>query len=118
MAGFRLVMNEHWGMPNSLWPGSLWWEHTQLLKCKPISAGWKAKKTTPWKPCHELLQISVTAHVKDGFCIHCSHEDLDTWAASATIADFNAVAAPHKVKVSRYTWATYRRSIAISLGKL
>ncbi|KAJ7845679.1 hypothetical protein B0H13DRAFT_1647196, partial [Mycena leptocephala] len=92
MAGCRLVMNEHWGMPNSLWPGSLWWEHTQLLKRKAISAGWKAKKATPWKPCHELLQISVAAHVKDGFRIHCGHEDLDTWAASATIADFNAVA--------------------------
>ncbi|KAJ6631959.1 hypothetical protein B0H10DRAFT_1901500 [Mycena sp. CBHHK59/15] len=92
MAGCRMVINEHWGQPNSLWPGSLWWEHNKLLKRKPISAGWKAKKATPWKPCHELLQISVAAHVKDGFRIHCGHEDLDAWATSATISDFNAVA--------------------------
>ncbi|KAF7369548.1 hypothetical protein MVEN_00284700 [Mycena venus] len=92
MAGCRLVINEHWGQPNSLWPGSLWWEHNKLLNRKPISAGWKAKKATPWKPCHELLQISLAAHVKDGFRIHCGHTDLDAWAASASIADFNAVA--------------------------
>ncbi|KAJ7720953.1 hypothetical protein B0H16DRAFT_1474190 [Mycena metata] len=92
MAGCRLVINEHWGQPNSLWSGSLWWEHTQLLKHKPISAGWKTKKATPWKPCHELLQISTAAHVKDGFRVHCGNPDLDTWAATATINDFNAVA--------------------------
>ncbi|KAJ7440268.1 hypothetical protein FB451DRAFT_1443579 [Mycena latifolia] len=92
MAGCRLVLNEHWGKPNSLWPGSLWWEHTTLLKRKPLSAGWKAKKATPWKPSHELLQISMAAHVKDGFRIHCGEADLDGWAASATKADFDAVA--------------------------
>ncbi|KAJ7711660.1 hypothetical protein B0H16DRAFT_1815977 [Mycena metata] len=92
MAGCRLVINEHWGQPNSLWPGSLWWEHTQLLKRKPISAGWKTKKATPWKPCHELLQISIAAHVKDGFRVHCGSPDLDTWAATATMDDFNTVA--------------------------
>ncbi|KAJ7837660.1 hypothetical protein B0H14DRAFT_2589082 [Mycena olivaceomarginata] len=91
MAGCRMVLNEHWGKPNSLWPGSLWWEHTKLLKRKPISAGWKAK-ATPWKPSHELLQISLAAHVKDGFRIHCGSEDLDTWALSATMGDLNAVA--------------------------
>ncbi|KAK7012488.1 hypothetical protein R3P38DRAFT_3324118 [Favolaschia claudopus] len=46
---------------------SLWWEHTRLLKRKPMTAGWKAKKATPWKPSHELLQISLAAHVKDVF---------------------------------------------------
>ncbi|KAJ7777513.1 hypothetical protein DFH07DRAFT_766283 [Mycena maculata] len=92
MAGCRLVLNEHWGKPNSLWPGSLWWEHNKLLKRKPISAGWKAKKATPWKPSHELLQISLAAHVKDGFRIHCGSEDLDTWALSATMEDIDAIA--------------------------
>ncbi|KAK7029172.1 hypothetical protein R3P38DRAFT_3314713 [Favolaschia claudopus] len=92
MAGCRMVINEHWGKPNSLWPGSLWWEHTQLLKRKPISAGWKAKKATPWKPSHELLQISLAAHVKDGFRIHCGAGDLEAWALSASASDFNAVA--------------------------
>ncbi|KAJ6614435.1 hypothetical protein B0H10DRAFT_2221313 [Mycena sp. CBHHK59/15] len=37
----------------------------------------EGKKATPWKPSHELLQISVAAHVKDGFRIHCRHVDLD-----------------------------------------
>lgn len=92
MAGCRMVLNEHWGKPNSLWPGSLWWEHNTLLKRKPISAGWKAKKATPWKPSHELLQISLAAHVKDGFRIHCGSEDLDAWALSATMEDVDAVA--------------------------
>ncbi|KAJ7479459.1 hypothetical protein B0H11DRAFT_2423691 [Mycena galericulata] len=92
MAGCRMVLNEHWGKPNSLWPGSLWWEHNKLLKRKPISAGWKAKKATPWKPSHELLQISLAAHVKDGFRIHCGGEDLNTWALSATMEDVDVVA--------------------------
>ncbi|KAJ7106927.1 hypothetical protein C8R44DRAFT_834268 [Mycena epipterygia] len=91
MAGCRMVLNEYWGKPNSLWPGSLWWEHNKLLKRKPISAGWKAKKATPWKPSHELLQISLAAHVKDGFRIYCGSEDLDAWALSATMTDFDAV---------------------------
>ncbi|KAJ6592734.1 hypothetical protein B0H19DRAFT_1245565 [Mycena capillaripes] len=46
----------------------------------------------PWKPCHELLQISIAARVKDGFRIHCGQVDLDSWATSATIAEFNTVA--------------------------
>ncbi|KAJ7752331.1 hypothetical protein B0H16DRAFT_794813 [Mycena metata] len=92
MAGCRLVVNEHWGKPNSLSPGSLWWEHNRLLKRKPMTAGWKAKKATPWKPSHELLQISLAAHVKDGFRLHCGQADLDAWAATATMDDVNAVA--------------------------
>ncbi|KAJ7851211.1 hypothetical protein B0H13DRAFT_2360239 [Mycena leptocephala] len=39
MAGGRLTVNEHWGKPNSLWAGGLWWEHNKLLKRKPITAG-------------------------------------------------------------------------------
>ncbi|KAF8181438.1 hypothetical protein K438DRAFT_1976162 [Mycena galopus ATCC 62051] len=92
MAGARLVVNEHWGQPNSVWPGSLWWEHNKLLKRKPMTAGWKAKKATPWKPSHELLQISLAAHVKDGFRIYCDRDDLDAWAATASLPEFNAVA--------------------------
>ncbi|KAJ7705744.1 hypothetical protein B0H16DRAFT_1901711 [Mycena metata] len=59
---------------------------------KPMTAGWKAKKATPWKPSHELLQISLAAHVKDGFRLHCGQADLDAWAATATMDDVNAVA--------------------------
>ncbi|KAJ7659835.1 hypothetical protein B0H17DRAFT_1145221 [Mycena rosella] len=91
MAGCQLVLNEHWGKLNLLCPGSLWWKHTTLLKRKPLSAGWKAKKATPWKPSHELLQISMAAHIKDGFCIYCGQADLDVWASSATRADFDAI---------------------------
>ncbi|KAJ7150669.1 hypothetical protein C8R46DRAFT_1229603 [Mycena filopes] len=91
MAGCRLVINEHWGKPNSTLPGSLWWENARLAR-KPMTAGWKAKKATPWKPSHELLQISLAAHLKDGFRIHCGQADLDAWAATATMDDVAAVA--------------------------
>ncbi|KAF8141052.1 hypothetical protein K438DRAFT_1946476 [Mycena galopus ATCC 62051] len=101
MAGARLVVNEHWGQPNSVWPGSLWWEHNKLLKRKPMTAGWKAKKATPWKPSHELLQISLAVHVKDGFRIYCDRDDLDAWAATTSLAEFNAVA--ERVRVLRTT---------------
>ncbi|KAJ7835271.1 hypothetical protein B0H14DRAFT_2590411 [Mycena olivaceomarginata] len=47
MAGCRLTINEHWGTPNSLWPGGLWWEHNKLLKRKPMTAGWGGKKAVP-----------------------------------------------------------------------
>ncbi|KAJ7780590.1 hypothetical protein DFH07DRAFT_865154 [Mycena maculata] len=77
MAGCRLVINEHWGQPNSLWPGSLWWEHTQLLKRKPISAGWKTKRRRRGSPATSSFKFLP---------------DLDTWAAAATIDDFNTVA--------------------------
>ncbi|KAJ7715034.1 hypothetical protein DFH07DRAFT_974297 [Mycena maculata] len=50
-----------------------------------------AEKATPWKPSHELLQMSLAAHVKDGFRIHCGSEDLDTWALSATMEDLDVV---------------------------
>ncbi|KAJ7435655.1 hypothetical protein B0H11DRAFT_2366685 [Mycena galericulata] len=66
MAGGRLTINEHWGQPNSLWPGGLWWEHNKLLKRKPLMAGWGGKKATDWKPAHELIHISLPAHIVDG----------------------------------------------------
>jgi hypothetical protein len=91
MAGGRLTVNEHWGTPNSLWPGGLWWEHNKLLKRKPLSAGWSAKKATPWEPAHELITISLPAHIVDGFRIHCRHEDLAVWAETATMDEFNRV---------------------------
>ena len=88
MAGARLTVNEHWGPPNSNHPGGLWWENMQL-KQKAMLAGWKNKKATPWKPSHELLQISLVAHIKDVFCIHCSHPNFQEWAATATFEDFD-----------------------------
>ncbi|KAL0058483.1 hypothetical protein AAF712_014833 [Marasmius tenuissimus] len=105
MAGNRMVMNEHWGTPNSKWAGSLWWEHTQLLKRKPISAGWQAKKVAPWKQSHELIQISLAAHVLDGFRIYCGHEDFKRWATKASMDDFHAVA--KKVHDSLFTSAAH-----------
>ncbi|KAJ7728485.1 hypothetical protein B0H16DRAFT_1330899 [Mycena metata] len=92
MAGCRLTINEHWGMPNSLWPGGLWWEHNKLLKRKPLMAGWGGKKATEWKPAQELIHISLPAHIVDGFRIHCGRENLSDWAKSATVSEFEAVA--------------------------
>ncbi|KAJ7430322.1 hypothetical protein B0H11DRAFT_1764586 [Mycena galericulata] len=92
MAGGRLTVNEHWGKPNSLWAGGLWWEHNKLLKRKPMTAGWSGKKATPWKPAHELIHISLPAHIVDGFRIHCGHDKLEEWAATATMEEFNRVA--------------------------
>ncbi|KII91476.1 hypothetical protein PLICRDRAFT_156573 [Plicaturopsis crispa FD-325 SS-3] len=91
MAGGRLVVNEHWGKPNSPWAGSLWWENTKLLGRKTFAAGWKGKKATPWKPAHELIHISLPAHVKDGYRILCGKPDLEAWARTATLDDFNTV---------------------------
>ncbi|THU79910.1 hypothetical protein K435DRAFT_696822 [Dendrothele bispora CBS 962.96] len=92
MSGARMVVNQHWGKPNSPWPGSLWWEHTNLLGRKPMSAGWQSKKSAPWKQSHELLQMSLAAHILDGFRIHCGHQDFDTWASEASMEEFNVVA--------------------------
>ncbi|KAJ6500782.1 hypothetical protein C8R45DRAFT_820620 [Mycena sanguinolenta] len=92
MAGCLLTINEHWGMPNSLWPGGLWWEHNKLLKRKPLMAGWGGKKATEWKPAHELIHISLPAHIVDGFRIYCGHDSLSEWAESTTVAEFDMVA--------------------------
>ncbi|KAJ7135486.1 hypothetical protein C8R43DRAFT_956002 [Mycena crocata] len=92
MAGGRLTVNEHWGAPNSLWPGGLWWEHNKLLKRKPLSAGWGGPKATEWKPAHELIHISLPAHIVDGFRIYCGQESLPEWAKSATPDEFEHVA--------------------------
>ncbi|KAJ7235273.1 hypothetical protein B0H12DRAFT_1027471 [Mycena haematopus] len=92
MAGCRLTINEHWGTPNTLWPGGLWWEHNKLLKRKPMMAGWGGKKATEWKPAHELIHISLPAHIVDGFRIYCGHENLSEWVKSVTFAEFDTVA--------------------------
>ncbi|KAI0309015.1 hypothetical protein OF83DRAFT_1089366 [Amylostereum chailletii] len=75
MAGCRLVVNEHWGKPNSEWPGGLFWENT-FLRRKAVSAGWKNKKSTPWAPAHDLIRASLPAHTRDGFRIHSGEEDV------------------------------------------
>ncbi|KAE9388612.1 hypothetical protein BT96DRAFT_1073185 [Gymnopus androsaceus JB14] len=108
MAG-SCILNEHWGKPNSPWPGSLWWEHTNLLKRKPISAGWQSKKAAPWKPTHEFLQISLAGHVLDAFRIHCCHEDFDLWASHVSMEDFKAVA--KRVYNSLFTSAAYEEQL-------
>ncbi|KAJ7163528.1 hypothetical protein C8R43DRAFT_879780 [Mycena crocata] len=92
MAGGRMTVNEHWGAPNSLWPGGLWWEHNKLLKRKPLSAGWGGPKATEWKPAHELIHISLPAHIVDGFRIYCGQESLLEWTKSATPDEFERVA--------------------------
>ncbi|KAL0056903.1 hypothetical protein AAF712_016482 [Marasmius tenuissimus] len=91
MSGNRMVMNEHWGKPNSKYPGGLWWENNKLNR-KNISAGWQSKKAAEWKPSHELATISIAAHVKDGFRIHCGKDSLEDWAQTVTDAEFNRVA--------------------------
>jgi hypothetical protein len=87
-----MTVNEHWGTPNSVWAGGLWWEHNKLLKRKPLMAGWGGKKATEWKPAHELIQISLPAHIVDGFRIHCGTDSLEEWAKTATVAEFESVA--------------------------
>ncbi|KAJ3826952.1 hypothetical protein F5880DRAFT_1609774 [Lentinula raphanica] len=88
MAGSRLIINEHWGQPESKEPGGLWWENNKLGR-KKMTAGWQSKKAAPWKPTHELLQISLAAHIQDGFRIACGSESLDAWACTASEDEFN-----------------------------
>jgi hypothetical protein len=104
MAGCRLVVNEHWGKANATHPGGLCWENTQLQR-KFISAGWKASTAAPWKPCHELLQISSAGHARDAFRIHCGQASLADWASTATFPEFETVA--QKVYESLYTTTAY-----------
>ncbi|KAJ3816871.1 hypothetical protein F5880DRAFT_1634205 [Lentinula raphanica] len=77
MAGARLVINEHWGKPNSPYPGSLC-PRRQLLG---------SLLTT-----HEFIQISLAGHILDAFRIYCGDIDFDRWASGATIDDVTAVA--------------------------
>ncbi|KAJ3912762.1 hypothetical protein F5877DRAFT_53531 [Lentinula edodes] len=107
MAGARMVINEHWGKPNSPWPGSLWWEHTNLLRRKPISAGWQSKKAAPWKPTHELIQISLAGHILDAFRLHCGNSNFNHWASQATLDDLNAVS--KKVYANLFSSAGYEK---------
>ncbi|THU94537.1 hypothetical protein K435DRAFT_668218, partial [Dendrothele bispora CBS 962.96] len=109
MAGCRMVINEHWGKPNSRWPGGLWWENTQLLKRKPMIAGWKSKKAAPWKQFHKLISISLPAHILDGFRIFCGHDNFQEWAKQATIEEFNVVA--QLVFENLFTSAAYEEQL-------
>ncbi|KAJ8089838.1 hypothetical protein PM082_018414 [Marasmius tenuissimus] len=115
MAGCRIVINEHWGKPNSKWPRSLWWEHTQLLKRKPITAGWQTKKATPWKQSHELIQMSLAAHILDGFRIYCQHDDFNEWARKASLDDFNIVT--KRAHDSLFTSAAYYEQSKVLTGQ-
>ncbi|KAJ7827273.1 hypothetical protein B0H14DRAFT_3467220 [Mycena olivaceomarginata] len=85
MAGNCLIVNEHWGKLNATIPG--------------------VEKAAPWKPCHELLQISSAGHVRDAFRIHCGEASFPEWVAKASFGDFVAVAG--KVYSSLYTTAAY-----------
>ncbi|KAJ7675769.1 hypothetical protein DFH06DRAFT_667960 [Mycena polygramma] len=82
LSGTRGTVNEHWGEPNSKFPGSLWSQNSFLSR-KSIPAGWKAKKLPPFRPTYELmLTLSLPAHILDGFRIYCGAESLDAWAES------------------------------------
>lgn len=91
MAACRMIINEHWGTPNQQYEGGLWWENRKLGR-KPMVAGWKSKKSAPWAQAHELLQLSLPAHIVDAFRIHCGSSDLAQWAKRATAADLRRVA--------------------------
>ncbi|PPR00907.1 hypothetical protein CVT26_015517 [Gymnopilus dilepis] len=81
VAGARCTANEHWGVPNSKSPWSLWRMNT-LLGRKAIIAGWKAKQLPPFRPIMELmLQLTLPANILDGFRLYCPGGDLDKWAA-------------------------------------
>ena len=86
-----MIINEHWGTPNSQYEGGLWWENRKLGR-KLMVAGWKSKKSAPWAQANELLQLSLPAHVIDAFRIHCGSLDLKKWAEKATVTDLCAVA--------------------------
>lgn len=90
-------------------PGGLWWEHTQLLKHKPMIAGWQLKKAAPWKQSHELLNISLPAHILDGLHIFCGHENHQDWARQATMEEFNGVA--QLVFENLFTTAAYEEQL-------
>ncbi|KAJ7442936.1 hypothetical protein B0H11DRAFT_2162974 [Mycena galericulata] len=82
LSGTRGTVNEHWGEPNSKFPGSLWSQNSFLSR-KSIPAGWKAKKLPPFRPTYELmLTLSLPAHILDGFHIYCGADSLDAWVAS------------------------------------
>ncbi|KAJ7457913.1 hypothetical protein B0H11DRAFT_2243123 [Mycena galericulata] len=82
LSGTRGTVNEHWGEPNSKFPGSLWSQNSFLSR-KSIPAGWKAKKLPPFRPTYELmLTLSLPAHILDGFRIYCGADSLDAWVAS------------------------------------
>ncbi|KAJ3831844.1 hypothetical protein F5878DRAFT_672513, partial [Lentinula raphanica] len=86
-SGCHMTINEHWGQPQSKNAGGLWWENNRLGR-KNMVAGWQSSKAAPWKPSHELLHISLAAHVSDGFHLFCGSEDLDQWARTASSDDF------------------------------
>lgn len=90
MAACRMIINEHWGKPNSPWPEGLYWENS-VLDRKVMAAGWKNKKPAPFGPSKELLNLSLAAHVIDAVRIHCGEDDVKVWAASATIDDLRQV---------------------------
>ncbi|KAJ7760051.1 hypothetical protein DFH07DRAFT_771940, partial [Mycena maculata] len=76
LSGSRGTVNEHWGEPNSKFPGSLWSQNAR----KSITAGWKAKKLPPFRPTYELMiTLSLPAHILDGFRIYCGAETLEAW---------------------------------------
>ncbi|KAJ7458457.1 hypothetical protein FB451DRAFT_1507639 [Mycena latifolia] len=82
LSGTRGTLNEHWGEPNSKFPGSLWSQNAFLAR-KSIPGGWKAKKLPPFRPAHELmLSLSLPAHIIDGFRIYCGSELLEAWVDS------------------------------------
>ncbi|THV04154.1 hypothetical protein K435DRAFT_851149 [Dendrothele bispora CBS 962.96] len=105
VAGCRMTINEHWGKPHLKQPGSgLGWENN-LLGWKPMVAGWQGSKATEWKPAHELLQISLAAHIVDGFCIFCGQDNLEVWAENATWENFENVS--NNVYKSLFTTKAY-----------
>ncbi|KAL0061283.1 hypothetical protein AAF712_011901 [Marasmius tenuissimus] len=117
MAGGRLVINEHWGKPNSPWSGSLWWENNSLLKRKSVSAGWQSKKAAPWKQTHELIQISLAAHILDGFWIHCNNSDFNAWCKTATLEDFDTTAEQvYSNLFTSHAYATQQEKPQIDIG--
>ncbi len=106
MAGCRMVVNEHWNKVGA--PAGLWWENTRLLKRKPMVAGWQKQKATRWKPSHELLEISLAAHIKDAFQLYCGHNDLDKWAKTVTEEEFDDIS--QKAFDNLFTTAAYNQA--------
>lgn len=76
-----MTLNQHWGKPNSKYPGSLWKENA-LLGRKTMPGGWASKKLPPFPPSHELLHLSLQAHILDGFRIASKSTSVNDWLAT------------------------------------
>ncbi|KAJ7800419.1 hypothetical protein B0H14DRAFT_3785655 [Mycena olivaceomarginata] len=74
LSGTRGTLNEHWGEPNSKFPGSLWTQNSFLTR-KAIPGGWKSKKTRASNPSWASI-VTVSEVVVEKLCSASTVEEL------------------------------------------